>query len=75
MPILYHQFNIFGTRKIEKVDFEIPIIPQNLNFNNWRITSSKTINLDIIRKFIEYSLKNGLVKTMFTRTVFPNIAV
>ena len=44
--------------------FEIPITPQTLNINNWRTTSAKSISLDIIRKLIEYSLKEGVVKAM-----------
>ena len=45
--------------------FEIPITPQTLNINNWRTASAKSISLDIIRKLIEYSLKEGVVKAMF----------
>ena len=50
--------------------FEISIIPQTLNITNYRTPSAKPINLDIIRKFIEFSLKNNCVKTMFSLTVF-----
>ena len=50
--------------------FEIPIIPTSLNINNWITTSAKSINLHIIRKLIEYFLKNICVKAMFTLTVF-----
>ena len=38
--------------------FEIPIISQTLNFNNLRIVRVKSINLDIIRKLIDCSLKD-----------------
>ena len=50
--------------------FEISMIPQTLNIKNYRTTSAKSINLHIIRKLIEYFLKNGLVKAMFITTVF-----
>ena len=46
------------------------IIPQTLNINNLRTTSTKSVNLHTIRKLIEYSLKNVLVKSMFTLTAF-----
>ena len=42
--------------KLKNSSFAIPVIP-NLNINNQRITSTKAINLDIIRKLIKYSLK------------------
>ena len=48
----------------------MPIISQNLNINNLRTTSTKSINLDLIEKLIEYSLKSVLVNSMFTPTVF-----
>ena len=38
--------------------------------NNLSTTSAKYINLDIIRMFIEYSLKEVLVKSVFTFTPF-----
>ena len=50
--------------------FEAPIIRQTLNINNWRTTSAKSINLHTIRKAIEYTLKNVLVWTIFTLTIF-----
>ena len=56
--------------KLKNSIFEKPIIPQTLNINNLRITSAKAINLHIIRKIIEYSLKNCLLKEMFSLTVF-----
>ena len=51
-------------QKLKNSIFEIPIIPQILNI--------KSINLDIIRKFIQYTLKkkNVVVKSVFTLTVF-----
>ena len=48
----------------------MPVIPQNLNINNLRTTSAKSINLHLIRKLIEYSLKSVSVNSMFTPTVF-----
>ena len=56
--------------KLKNSIFEIPITPETLNISNQRTTSTKSINLDIIRKLIEYSLKNVFVKAMFTLTVF-----
>ena len=50
--------------------FDIPIIPQTLNINNWKTARAKSINLDIIRKLIEYSLKNVVEKAMFNLTIF-----
>ena len=48
----------------------MPIIPPTLNINNLRNTDAKSINLHTIRKLAECSLKNVLVKAMFTLTVF-----
>ena len=62
--------NPFSTGKLKNSIFEIPIIPTSLNINNWTTTSAKSINLHIIRKLIEYFLKNICVKTMFTLPVF-----
>ena len=62
--------NSFITGKIEKPDFEMPIIPQTVNINNQRTTRVKSINLEIIRKLIQYSLKNVAIKAMLTSTVF-----
>ena len=50
--------------KLKNSSFDIPIIPQTLN-----ITGTKSINLNIIRKFIKYSLKNFHMKAMFTLTI------
>ena len=50
--------------------FKIPIVPQTLSINNQRTTSTKSINLDITRKPIKYSLKKAGLKTTFTLTVF-----
>ena len=57
-------------KKLKNSIFEIPIIPQTLNINNQRTTSAKSVNLQIIRKLIEYSLKKVHVKAMFSFSVF-----
>ena len=54
--------------------FEILIILQTLNINDFRTISGKSINLDIIRKLIEYSLKKISMKKMFT-LIFIKIAL
>ena len=51
--------------KLENSIFEMPIIPETLNINNLRNTNAKSMNLHTIRKFIEYSLKNILIKQYF----------
>ena len=57
---------------LKNMFFEISINPQTLNINNYKTTNAKSINLDIIRKLIEYSLKL-LVKAMFTSTTFEKL--
>ena len=64
MHVITH-FNPFITGKIEKLDFW----DANKNINP-RTTRAKSINLHTIRKLIEYSLKNVLVKAIFTPSVF-----
>ena len=59
-------FTLSVAEKLKNSIFEIPIILQNLNINNWRATSAKSINLIIITKLIKYSFKNVRVKAMFT---------
>ena len=56
--------------KFKKLVFEISMIPKTWNINNVRTKSSKTITWYTIRKFLQYSLKNFLVKAIFTLTVF-----
>ena len=46
------------------------IITQSLSINNLGTTSTKSINLNTIRKIIKYFLKNVSVKAMFTLTAF-----
>ena len=41
--------------KLKNSIFEMPIITQTLNISNLRTTSGKSINLDNIRKLVEYS--------------------
>ena len=77
---LTHVFNIqhrFGNyltfsipEKLKNSIFEMPIIPQTLNINKLRTTNAKSINLQIIRKLIEYPSKNVPVRAMFTLSVF-----
>ena len=54
--------------------FEIPIIPQTLNIKDWRTKSVKSFNLDIIRKLVEYSLKNSCEGNVYSHR-FRDIAV
>ena len=51
--------------KLKTWIFEIPVITQGLNINNLRTTSAKSINLNTIRKLLEYSLKGTGEKTVF----------
>ena len=51
--------------KLKTWIFEIPVITQGLNINNLRTTSAKSINLNTIRKLLEYSLKRAGAKTVF----------
>ena len=52
-------------QKLKNTIFEIPIITQTSNILKQRTTKAKSINLDIIRKFINHSLKKVLLKAMF----------
>ena len=65
-----NSFNPFSTGKIEKLDFEMPIITQILDINNLRTASAISINLHTIRKLVEYFLKPVPAQAMFTLTVF-----
>ena len=56
--------------KLKNSIFEVPIILQPLNINNQITTSAISISLDIIRKLIEYFLKQVLAKAVFTPTLF-----
>ena len=71
--------NLFSTGKIEKLDFWVfPIITQTSNINSLRTTSAKSINLNNIRKIIEYSLKNLLYRQclllLFPRCRCPKVS-
>ena len=73
-----NQKTIFLLLKLKDSIFEISIIAQILIINDQRTTSTKSINLDIIRKLIKYSIKKMLVKAMFTLVYsyhFQDIAV
>ena len=50
--------------------FEMSVIPKTLNINILRTTSAKSSNMHAIRKLIEYSLKNDLVKAILTLNIF-----
>ena len=56
--------------KLKSSIFEILINPQTLNINNSSTTSAKSINVDIVRKLIEYSSKNTPSKAMLTWALF-----
>ena len=59
--------------KLKNSIFEIPIIPQALNINNYRIASeslSTWISLEILSNTL---LKNLWSKTMFTITAFEKL--
>lgn len=58
--ILIRLLNPFSTREI----------PQSLNINHLRTTSTNFIKQHTTKKLIEYSLKTFFKKTMFTITVF-----
>ena len=54
------------TEKLKNSISEMPIITQTLNINNLRTTSAKSINVDTIRKLVEYCLKNLMARvTLF----------
>ena len=55
--LFYYILCLSVPEKFKNSIFEIPVIPQTLNISNQRTTSTKSINLDIIRKLITYCLK------------------
>ena len=63
--------------ELKKSIFEMPIIIQNLNFNNLRTTSAKSIDLHTIRRLVECSLKNDWQKQCwflcFIRYCYMNV--
>ena len=60
LPIVYsvnlNSLTLSVPEKLKTLVFEIPMIPLTLNINNQRTTTATSINLDIIRKLIAYSL-------------------
>ena len=56
-------------QKLKNSIFEIPIITQTSNINNLRSTSATPINLHVISKLVEYSLKDVVAKAMFLLTI------
>ena len=61
--------------KLKNSIFEMPLTPQTLNINNSRTTRAKSINLHIIGKLIEYSLKNVADKGIVCSYRFRDIDV
>ena len=57
------------SEKLKNSIFEMLIITQDLNINNLRTRSGKSINLHIIKKLVDYSLKDAAAKVMFIFTV------
>ena len=57
------------SEKLENSIFEMLIITQDLNINNLRTRSGNSINLHIIKKLVDYSLKDVAAKVMFIFTV------
>ena len=47
--------------KLKNSVFEMPVIPQNVNIK-LENHKAKSINLNIIRKLIKYSLKNNVIE-------------
>ena len=68
-------FDPFSTGKTEKLDFWDSSNSTTLNISNYRTTSVKSINLDVIRKPIEYSLKMFFCEANFYSYRFRDIAV
>ena len=71
--IFWYCITLSVLEKLKNSIFEIPIIPQTLNINNYRNTRTKSINLHIIRRLIRYSLKKPCLKAMLTFTVFETL--
>ena len=57
--------NLSVSEKLKNSIFEMLIITQDLNINNLRTRSGKSINLHIIKKVVDYSLKDVAAKVMF----------
>ena len=67
--IFWFCLTILVREKFKKSIFEIPIITQSSNIINLRTTSATPINLHMISKLVEYSLKDVVTKAMFLLTV------
>ena len=67
---LLYQLTLSIPGKLKNLRFGILIILQTLNINNKRTTSTCSINLNIIRKFIEYSLQDACLKIVSNLIVF-----
>ena len=51
---------LYVLEKLKNSNFEIQIVPQSLNINNFKTANAKSINLCTIRKLTKYSLKHIL---------------
>ena len=67
---LFYQLTLSIPGKLKNLIFGILIILQTLNIYNKRTTSTCSINLNIIRKFIEYSLQDACLKIVSNLIVF-----
>ena len=67
---LLYQLTLSIPGKLKNLIFGILIVLQTLNINNKRTTSTCSINLNIIRKFIEYSLKDACLKIVSNLIIF-----
>ena len=55
--------------------FEIPLIAETLNVKYLKTASAKSINLNIIRKLIKYSLNKTLLEAMLTLNVLQDSVI
>ena len=60
--------------KLQNSFLEMLIITQNLNIDNLRTASAKSINLHTIRKLVKYSFKNCCGKDNIHSYPFRDIA-
>ena len=70
LEIFWFCLTLSLVEKLKNSKFELPKIPQTLNFNNNRKKCGNYISLSINRNFYEYSSKNGILRTIFTLTVY-----
>ena len=52
-------------KNLQKSNFEMLIIPQALNINNFRIKTAKSFNLHTTKKPAEYSLNHSCLANMY----------